>query len=223
MIHFSGLFYCSQVTNVNLGPTTVTNNSIPLNTLPFHNSGEPTVPFECNSLGCYKANDHSKWKIFLKKGLHILHLNIKSILPKIDEIHFIAKQSNASTIGIKESTLDSSIFNSELDIDEYDLIRLDHSRGGGGVACYIFCRNIESCFIDIFLLMSKSILVGVLYRPPDKPDFMELRKNSLKESNISNTQECYLIGDFNVDLLSGNKMLLKKTIFWLLQLGSSHC
>ena len=58
--------------------------------------------------------------------------------------------------------------------------------------------------------MSKSILVGVLYRPPDEPDFIEHRKNYLKESNISNTQECYLIGDFNVDLLSGNKMLLKK-------------
>ena len=74
---------------------------------------------------------------------------------------------------------------------------MDRSRGGRGVACYIFCRNIESCFIDIFLLMSKSILVGVLYRPPDEPDFIEHQKNSLKESNISNTRECYLIGDFS--------------------------
>ena len=155
---------------------------------------------------------------FLKKGLHILQLTINSLLPKIDEISFIAKQSNASIIGISVSKLDSSILNSELDIDEYNLIRLDRSRRGGGVACYIrkslsynhktsFYRNIESIFIDIFLPKSKPILVGVLYRPPEKPDFIKHLNNSLKESNISNTQECYLIGDFNVNLLSGNKML----------------
>ena len=110
---------------------------------------------ECNNLGCYKAHDNSKWKVFSKKGLHILHLNINSLLPKIDEIRFIAKQSNASITGISESKLDSSILNSELDIDEYNLIRLDRSTRGGRVACYIrtslsynhktsFCRNIES-------------------------------------------------------------------------------
>ena len=32
----------------------------------------------------------------------------------------------------------------------------------------------------------------------------------MKEYNICNTQEYYLIGDFNVSLLSGNKILLKK-------------
>ena len=56
----------------------------------------------------------------------------------------------------------------------------------------------------------KPILVGVLYPPPGKPGFIEYLNNSLKESTISNTQEFYLIGDFNVKLLSGNKMLLKK-------------
>ena len=94
------------------------------------------MPSKCNSSGCYKAHDNSKRKIFRKKGLHILHLNINSLLPKIDEMRFIAKQSNASTIGINEYELDSSILNSiELDIDDCNLIRLDCSRGGGGVAC----------------------------------------------------------------------------------------
>ena len=98
---------------------------------------------------------------------------------------------------------------------------MDRSRKGGGVACYIrksqsynhetsFCRNTESIFIDIFLTKSKPILVGSLYRPFDKLDFIEHLNNSLKESNISNNQECYLIGDFNVNLLSGNKIILEK-------------
>ena len=207
--------------NVNPGPNTVAHNSIPLNTQPMHNHGEPTMPSECNSLGCYKAHDNSKWKIFTKKSLHILHLNINSLLLKIDEIRFIAKQSNASIIGISGSKLESSILSSELDIDQYNLIRLDRSRRGGGVASYIkkylsynhntrFFRNIETIFIDISLPKSKPILVGVLHRPPEKPDFIEHLNNSLKESNISNNQECYLIGDFNANLLSGNKMILEK-------------
>ena len=50
----------------------------------------------------------------------------------------------------------------------------------------------------------------MLYRPSGKSDFIEHLNNSLKESNISNTQECYLIGDFNINLLSGNKMTLEK-------------
>ena len=55
-------------------------------------------------------------KYFQKKDLHILHLNINSLLPKLDEIRFIAKESNASRIVIGESRLDSSILNNKADI-----------------------------------------------------------------------------------------------------------
>ena len=72
--------------NINRGSTSVTNNSIPLNTLPFRNCGEPTMPSET-----WAAGKH-------RKGLHILHLNINSVLAKVDEIRFIAKQSNASKL-----------------------------------------------------------------------------------------------------------------------------
>ena len=53
----------------------------------------------------------------------------------------------------------------------------------------------------------------MLYRPPDKPRILEYSDNSLKESNVSNTQEYYLMGDFNVNLLSENKMLLDKQYY----------
>ena len=76
-----------------------------------------------------------------------------------------------------------------------------------------FCLNIESIFIHIFLPISKPILVGVLYRPPGKPKFIEYLDNSLKESDISNIQERYLMSHFNVNLLSGNKMLLVKKYY----------
>ena len=114
--------------NVTPSPITVNNNSIPLNTLPFRNCSEPAMSFECNSSGCYKAHDNSKYKTFKIMGWHILHLNVNNLLPKIKYIRFRAKQSKASIIWISESKLDPSILNSHLDIENYNLIRLGRSR-----------------------------------------------------------------------------------------------
>ena len=74
---------------------------------------------------------------FQKRGLPISHLNINSLPPKIDDICYIAKQSNASIIGIIETKLDSSILNSEVHIENYNFSRMSHLRRGSGVACYI--------------------------------------------------------------------------------------
>ena len=65
-----------------------------------------------------------------------MHLIINNFQPKIDEIYCIATQANASIIGISESKLDSSILNREVDIEDYDLIRVDHSSRRDAVACY---------------------------------------------------------------------------------------
>ena len=100
----------------------------------------------------------------------------------------------------------------------WGIIKLERTVQGGEAELHVIlknyksslCPNIESIFIDIFLPKSKPISVGVLHRLSDKPRLTEYLDYSLKESNISNIQECYLIGDFNINLLSGNKMLLDK-------------
>ena len=50
-------------------------------------------------------NNHLKknWKTFRNKGLHFIHLNINSLLPKIDELREIVKISNPRVIGITET------------------------------------------------------------------------------------------------------------------------
>ena len=114
--------------------------------------------------------------------MHFIHIYINSLLPKIDEVRYIANITNASIIGICKTKLDKTIWSSELEVDGYDLVRFDQSRIGGGVASYIkssvaysyvesFCSNIESNFVDIFLPKSKPILLGILHRPPDRSDF----------------------------------------------------
>ena len=75
------------------------------------------------------------WNIFEKRGMHFIHLNINSILPKIDEIRYIAKLAYATAIGLSETKLDNAVFSSELEIERYDLVRSDHSRRGRSLFC----------------------------------------------------------------------------------------
>ena len=68
-----------------------------------------------------------------------MHVDINSLLPKIDELKSIAASIKAAVIGISESKLDSSITGNEIKIDGYHVLRKDRNRKGGGVACYISC------------------------------------------------------------------------------------
>ena len=58
-----------------------------------------------------------EWDKFKIKGLHLHHLNVNSLLPKIDELRYIAKLSNSAVIGITESKLDNCILDSDIQID----------------------------------------------------------------------------------------------------------
>ena len=99
---------------------------------------------------------------FWKLGSLFLHLNINSILPKLDELKTIAGNTKAAIIGITESKVDNSISDSEVEIPGYCILRCDSNRNGGGVACYVrqyLCfnwrstvmRDIEGIFLDILL------------------------------------------------------------------------
>ena len=47
----------------------------------------------------------SEWSVFNSRGIHFIHLNVNSLLPKIDELGNIAKLSNAAIIGTSKSKL----------------------------------------------------------------------------------------------------------------------
>ena len=76
------------------------------------------------------------WDPFDHRGLHLLHLNVNSLLNKIDELRYISKVSNAAVIGITETKLDNSVNDSEISIAGYKVIRNDRNRHGGGCLLY---------------------------------------------------------------------------------------
>ena len=71
--------------------------------------------------------DCLNWNFFNKKGLHFLHINVNSLLPKIEEVRFIAKTSKATVIGITDTKLERTIFYAELYIESYSIVRCEET------------------------------------------------------------------------------------------------
>ena len=157
----------------------------------FENRGVPS--YEQTNIDYGKPNSIDNWKVFNKHGLHLIHLNINSLLSKIDELRAIAKKSRATVIGITESKLDETVLDGEINIDGYELIRSDRNRHGGGLACYIrndvsfnvrgnFSNEVENIFFDMLLPKTKPILIGILYRPPDQSKFLDKLSTAISET-----------------------------------------
>ena len=97
-------------------------SDISLNPGPFHNP---------------QLFKEEQWQAFSNRGLHLIHLNITSLVPKIDELKDMAKRTKAAVIGISESNLDNTVLDPETYIENYEIIRFNRNQHGGGVACYI--------------------------------------------------------------------------------------
>ena len=116
--------------------------------------------------------------------------------------------------------LDNSIFDTEIAVHGYELVRNDRHRNGGGVALYIRdsinykIRNdlaidsLEIVTVEIFKPKSKSFLINTWYRPPNTSiDLFEDYKICIQKMDAED-KETICIGDFNCD--------------WLLRKRQSH-
>ena len=147
----------------------------------------------------------NEWNVFKNRGLHFIHLNINSLLSKIEELCFIAQFTNAAVIGICESKLDASVLEQDISIDNYKILRCDRNRHRGGVACYIrndlsynilsvFPCEIENIFFEILLSNSKPVIVGTICHPPNQNNFLELLNSSTNKINPVDN-EIYILHD----------------------------
>ena len=152
-----------------------------------------------------------EFEVLNKRGLHFIHININSILPKIEELRHICNSTKISIIGISETKLDNSITSEEISITGYDILRTDRNRNGGGVLAYVrtdlsfkvredYNFNNEMIFFDIFLPHSKPILIGIIYRPPTDTEFVDNLDKYIEKCDSFNDQEVYIMGDFNINV-----------------------
>ena len=169
----------------------------------------------------YPPYNDDKFEPFRKRGLHFLHINVNSLLSKIDELRDVVGHTKPAILGITESKLDSSVSDQEVNISGYSILRSDRNRYGGGVACYVradlcfnrrnvFSNSIENVFFDLLIPKLKPLLIGIFYRPPYVNTFLETFANDLKLIDLKETK-VYFLGDFNISLFLNDKFVLKES------------
>ena len=171
----------------------------------------------------------------------LLHVNARSLQKNINRIEHELNclPVKFSVIGVSESWLNPS--NAELYcFAGYSSTKLyRETRKGGGVSLFIkdslhyvsrkdlnvFNADIEAVFIEIdknLISTKKNIVVGCVYRPPDHSisNFSDSIDDILKTIEDEH-KECYLLGDYNIDLLNMNKH--KSTADFLENMYSHSC
>ena len=114
--------------------------------------------------------DSNEWNICKLKGLHLIHLNINGLLPKLDKLQYIANSNNATVIGIPKYRLDKFFLPSEVQINNYDQLRWDKKRNGGGVTCYVRSdiSYIQTSKSNTFLKKLKVFSLKFFYLKPSQ-------------------------------------------------------
>ena len=146
-------------------------------------------------------------------------LNIRSISNKFDMFKQLIKSTkeNFQIIGLTETWLGDENYKN-FNLEGYDFISMHRSgKKGGGVGIYVAEKlqhklrkdlnvniedTIESTFIEIATEIGKNIIIGVIYRPPNNK--IEVFQDAINEflSKVDKENKiCYLMGDFNIDLL----------------------
>ena len=122
------------------------------------------------SLNQYLPDNDNKFEPFHKRGLHFLHINVNSLLSKIDELRDVVDHTKPAILGITESKLDSSVSDQEVDITGCSILRSDRNRYGRGFACYVradlcfnrrnvFSNLIENVFLDLLIPKLKPLSI----------------------------------------------------------------
>ena len=183
--------------------STPVSNSIAINSAT--NNCNTTMPQDQETLTINSDGD-----CISSKHLNILYFNARSILPKVNELQLLIGLHKPNIICIVETWLSSEISDQELQIDGYQIVRLDRNRHGGGVMFYISdalhftvlpaCPSLELLSLIIHE-NSNRCCVSLFYRPPNSPPSILTTLSTLLEAiDISTFSNFILVGDFNVDV-----------------------
>ena len=146
------------------------------------------------------------------------HLNIRSIKAgtKFDELKAILLQRpTVHIISFSETWLDDSWTDDMLAIPNYSFVRCDRFSNirGGGMITYIHkdvpysprhdltTQTVESTCIEIKLPFLAPILITNVYHPLSADSAYDSELGLIVEKITSENKECFVLGDFNINLL----------------------
>ena len=152
-----------------------------------------------------------------KNDLKVLYYNVRSIVYKIDELSTNYSLYCPDIVCITETWLNEDVLDSEICIPNYQLVRLDQDRHGGGIALYIanylsyslICSGPDTLeFLAISIKQPQSdMAIALLYRPPSSPiSSFDNLSTVLEDICIPTYSMFLLVGDYNVDISIRNHL-----------------
>lgn len=114
----------------------------------------------------------------MKPGLKVVHLNVRSLVPKIDFVRLWAVSANADVFALSETWLKKTVSDNDVAISGYNIYRADRRSKGGGVVLYVksayhvtplksmsITKSFELLAINL-KLGNTNLVVACCYRPP---------------------------------------------------------
>ena len=175
--------------------------------------------------------------LFRRKGLKLIHLNVSSLLKKIDQLRVIFSTPEVEIITISETWLQTAHPTDSLDINGYACFRQDRSQKltkktrGGGLLTYVKNNMADNCMslrkldiCDTFLEAQwlrierdnvNNIIVCNLYRPPEGnlTEAIDYLNKCLQSINTTKN-DIFIMGDLNVNYKNTLSPNYKKLIFF---------
>lgn len=156
---------------------------------------------------------HTPEEFKSRAGLGIIHLNVRSLMSKLDMVKVWVKSTDADIVVLSETWLTNSTLDKDIGIEGYHVYRSDRPKKGGGVAIYIKCKFNTSIvlsksvskqfeFLALNLELSKNHYIRVIgcYRPPSATSEATSTLSNLLGQVICN--ETVIVGDLNWDWLT---------------------
>ena len=176
------------------------------------------------------------------KEITIGHINIRSLVPKLDEVRLLIRQHELDAFCMTETWMTKAVSSDILLFPGYHVFREDRTiakRGqrsvrGGGLAIVIrdditACKlkvpppegsRLESLWLTLTAPGGRSAVLGATYRPPGEPvtpDIDALRQQLLEVSRLD--KPVFLLGDLNLDLMRPEKSQVSQYICMLQELN----
>ena len=179
------------------------------------------------------------------KGLKLVHLNVRSLPKKIDQLRLLLHGVCVDALTISQSWLKGALSTKLFDIDGYKLFRLDrgnceaNKKKGGGLVTYvsekhaplsstmvnlnISTRHLEAQWVKIERPKCRDIVIGNMYRPPsgNLNLAIEYMDETLKSLNLQK-MDVFLMGDLNVNFKNKKSADFKKINFLFKSNGLSQ-
>lgn len=157
------------------------------------------------------------------RGFTVSHINIRSLVNKIDEVSILAHEHKLDVLTISETWLHKSIDNSCIQMNEYSIFRQDRegplirkTKGGGlltyvskkyqvdsNLHGYLNCCNedLEAQVLELRRDKYKRAIIVNLYRPPsgNHNSFLEQITTLIGALNSLRYHDLFFIGDLNLD------------------------